>query len=207
MVWVEVVGWAGSVLLIISLVQTRLLRLRVLNTLAAGVLVLYNAVIGVWPMVAMNIAIIGINLVQIVRLRSARHAEGYELLEVDPQDEYLRHLMRVHEDEIRQFNRDFVFDPAAPDAAAFLVLRGDETAGVVLLADGPTPHVAQLQLDYVTPKYRDFTPGEFVFERSGWFADRGYTQVIAAPGVDPHDPYLERMGFERRDGQWVREVT
>ena len=80
MVWVEVLGWVGSALLIVSLLQTRLLRLRVLNTIAAVVLVAFNWLIGVWPMTVMNLAIVVINLVQIARLRSANHAEGYDLL-------------------------------------------------------------------------------------------------------------------------------
>lgn len=206
MVWVEVLGWVGSALLIVSLLQTRVLRLRVLNTIAAVVLVGFNWLIGVWPMTVMNLAIIVINLVQIARLRSANHAEGYDLLEIDPQDEYLRHLMRVHEGDIRRFNPGFVYDPAAADSSAFLILRGDETAGVVLLTDSNDPGVARLQLDYVTPKYRDYTPGEFVFEHSGWFAAHEYSYVVAPPTMDPNDPYLRRMGFEPRDGEWVRKV-
>ena len=43
--------------------------------------------------------------------------------------------------------------------------KGDETVGVVVLeVDGDTAHV---QLDYATPRYRDFSPGEFVWRRSG----------------------------------------
>lgn len=207
MVWVEVIGWVGSILLIVSLLQTRVLRLRVLNTVAAVVLVVFNWLIEVWPMTVMNLVIVGINLVQIARLRSANHAEGYDLLEVDPQDEYLRHLMRVHENEIRRFNPGFVYDPAAAENSAFLILRGDETAGVVLLTDSDDPGVARLQLDYVTPKYRDYTPGEFVFERSGWFAAHEYTYVVAPPSMNADDPYLARMGFALRDGEWVRRVS
>ncbi|MGB9375357.1 MAG: YgjV family protein [Jiangellales bacterium] len=205
MVWVQVLGWVGSVLLIISLLQTRVLRLRVLNTVAAVVLVVFNALVEVWPMAVMNAVIIVINLWQIARLRSAAHAEGYTLLEVDPTDEYLRHVLRVHEREIRQFFPDFVFDPAA-QGSAFLILRGDETAGVVLLQDGDSPGMAQLDLDYVTPKYRDFTPAEFVYERSGWFAEHGYERVTAPPSMSPDDPYLPRLGYERQDDRWVRPV-
>jgi len=205
MVWVQVLGWIGSALLIISLLQTRVLRLRILNTVAAAVLVVFNALVEVWPMTVMNAVIIVINLWQIARLRSATHAEGYTLLEVDPTDDYLRHVLRVHERGIREFYPDFVFDPAA-QGTAFLILRGDETAGVVLLQDGDSPGVAQLDLDYVTPKYRDFTPAEFVYERSGWFADHGYERVVAPVGMSSDDPYLPRLGYTRHGDRWVRPV-
>ena len=139
MAWVEVLGWAGSVLLIISLLQTRVLRLRLLNTVAAVVLIVFNALISVWPMVAMNVAIVVINMVQIVRLRSAAHPEGYTLLEVDPNDEYLRHLLRVHETEIRSFNSDFVFDPAREGTTAFLILLKVNGVSVSMFNSKPCP--------------------------------------------------------------------
>lgn len=199
-------GWAGSALLIVSLLQTRVLRLRVLNTVAAVALVLFNALIEVWPMVAMNAAIIAINAVQIVRLRTAAHAEGYTLLEVDPRDEYLRHVLRVHEADIRRYYPEFVFDPAAQGGTAVLILRSDETAGVVLLNDSDEPGTAQLALDYVTPRYRDFTPAEYVYDRSGWFAERGYERVAAPAGLVTGDPYLPRLGFRREGDRWVRPV-
>lgn len=53
----EVVGWVGAGLLVISLLQAKMMRLRVLNLLACLILVAYNAIIGVWPMVGMNAAI------------------------------------------------------------------------------------------------------------------------------------------------------
>ena len=43
--------------------------------------------------------------------------------------------------------------------------------------------MAQVELDYVTPRFRDFTPGEFVFRRSGLFRDRGFRQVLTPPGM------------------------
>ena len=205
MAWVEAIGWIGSTLLVVSLLQTRVLRLRVLNTVAAVVLVVYNAIIEVWPMVAMNVAIIAINLVFVARLRTAAEPTGYTLLEVGPGDEYLRHLLRVHDSDIRHFNPGFVYDPAAAQAHAFLMLRGDETAGVVLLA-GEEPGVARLHLDYVLPRYRDFTPAEYLYEGSGWFAEHGFREVVAPPRLRPDDPYLERLGFVPRGRDWVRPV-
>src|SRR5690348_8546287 len=49
--WLDLLGWAGSALLIYSLMQARVLRFRVLNLIACLVLVVFNAVLGIWPMV------------------------------------------------------------------------------------------------------------------------------------------------------------
>jgi hypothetical protein len=63
------VGWAGSILLVWSLMEARMMRLRVLNLIASLILVGYNAALGVWPMVAMNVAVALIDIYHIVRLR------------------------------------------------------------------------------------------------------------------------------------------
>ncbi len=49
--WLEVVGWVGSAILVWSLLQTQLRRLRVINLVGCVVLIVYNTVNHVWPMV------------------------------------------------------------------------------------------------------------------------------------------------------------
>ena len=68
MVWLEIIGWTGSAILVWSLLQTRILRLRALNLLGSLVLLLYNSMIGVWPMVGLNLVLSAINIVHLRRL-------------------------------------------------------------------------------------------------------------------------------------------
>ena len=51
------------------------------------------------------------------------------------------------------------------------MLKDDETVGVVILrAEGEQAH---LELDYVTRRYRDLSPGEFVWRESGVLRELG----------------------------------
>jgi hypothetical protein len=208
--WLDALGWAGSALLVYSLLQTRVLRFRALNLLASSILVVFNALLGIWPMVAMNTVLAGINLWFIRKLVGERHDDtAYEVLEVGLDDAYLRHVLAVHRDDIRKFFPSFpglddldVAEGAegAVRRSAFLVEHGDETVGVVVarrVAEG----IAQVELDYVTPRFRDFTPGEFVYRRSGLFRDRGYHQVRTPPGMVA--PYYDRLGFRREADHYV----
>lgn len=68
----DLVGWIGSALLVASLLQTDIRRLRWLNLTGCVVSGLYNLVIPVWPSVGLNVALAGINLVQLRRLRAAQ---------------------------------------------------------------------------------------------------------------------------------------
>ena len=108
-----------------------------LNLFACVVLTGFNAALSIWPMVAMNVAHSVINMWHIGKLVVARHAEhSFEVLEVGPDDEYLRHVMRVHgAADILNHQPDLVWDGPAKGRSAFLVQRGDETVGLVLLRD------------------------------------------------------------------------
>jgi hypothetical protein len=206
MSWLDLVGWLGSALLIFSVMQARLLRFRVLNLLACVVLTGFNAALEIWPMVAMNLALCVINIWHIRKLVGTRHDEAsYDVLEVGPDDEYLRHVMRVHGADILKFQPDLVWDGASPGRSAYLVQRGDETVGVVLIRD-EGDGVARVQLDYVTPRYRDFSPGEFVWRRSNVLREHGFTRVLTPPSMV--GPYYERLGFQRDDttGAWTLDL-
>ena len=201
--WLDLLGWGGSALLVFSLLQTRVLRFRVLNLLACVVLVVFNGVLSVWPMVGMNVVLCAINLWFIARLMSARHDEAaFEVLEVAPHDAYLGHVLRVHGVDIERYQPGFSWAPDQPGWHAFLVQKGDETAGVVLLAvDGD---VGRVLLDYVTPRFRDFSPGEFVWRRSGVLRELGLTRVVTSPEMVA--PYYDRIGFRPEGQAYVLDV-
>ena len=206
MSWLDLIGWFGSALLVVSLMQARVLRFRVLNLVACVVLVGFNAALGIWPMVAMNVVLTVINLWHIRKLLGTRHDEtAYDVLEVGPEDEYLRHVLRVHGADILQFQPDFIWDGAAPGRLAFLVQRGDETVGVVLVRDDGDG-VARVLLDYVTPRFRDFSPGEFVWRRSAVLHERGFHRVETPAHMV--GAYYGRLGFERDESKdsWTLDL-
>lgn len=196
MLLLETIGWLGSALLIVSLMQTRVMRFRVLNTVASLVLVGYNAAIEVWPMVAMNAVLVLINLTVIARLVRQRHDErAYDAVPIGTDEPFLRHLLDRHAEDIAQFNPHLPADlPAAADHA-FLVSVADQVVGVVLSRDGDRPGEQEVLLDYVLPAYRDFTPGEFVFRADGPFAALGTTTVVASEGMRASERYLRAVGF------------
>jgi hypothetical protein len=201
--WLDAIGWGGSALLVFSLLQARVLRFRILNTLACLVLIFFNAMIDVWPMAAMNVVLSAINIWFILKLRGERHDEAaFDVLEVRPEDDYLRHVLKVHREDILRYQPDFAWQPGDGDDHAFIVMRGDETVGVVVLRlDGD---IAQIRLDYVTPRYRDFTPGEFVWRRSGMLTALGVRHVMTPPNMI--GAYYDHVGFRSNGREYVLDV-
>ena len=201
--WLDILGWGGSALLVFSLLQASVLRLRTLNLVACVILLVFNAMIDVWPMVGMNAVLAAINVWFIVKLLRERHDDAaFTVVEVGPGDEYLRHVLRVHGTDILRFQPDFVWDPSSERGHAFVVLKDDETVGVVLVEADEA--VARVQLDYVTPRYRDFSPGEFVWRRSGLLREHGFARVVTPPGMVA--PYYDRLGFHREGESYALEL-
>jgi hypothetical protein len=189
----EAVGWAGSALVVWSLLQSRILRLRWINLAGSLVLAAFNLALGVWPMVGLNAALALINVAQLRTLLRARHdSAAYRVVEVGADDTLLAHLLAVHHDDIAATAPQFA-GPSGADLTA-VVLDGDRFVGVVVARDagGGT---AQVELDWVAPAFRDFTPGEFVYRRSDLFAAHGFRRAVAPPGVRHSAAYLERIGF------------
>lgn len=210
MAWLEVVGWAGSVLVVVSLMQARVWRFRVMNLVGSLLATAYNAVFGIWAFAVMNGVISAIDVYWLWRLRRERgDGDVYAVVEVAPDDAYLRHVLAVHADDVARHRtvpaRDV--DPGDGAGLAFLVVRGDETVGVVLVSDAGDGTGVVL-LDWVTPRFRDFTPGEFVYRGSDVFASHGLRRLVVPTAPPGSAAYLERVGFRRAAGEaWEREVV
>lgn len=201
-VWLDALGWGGSALLVFSLLQRRVIRFRAINLVAGAILIVFNLLIGVWPMVALNTVTCAINVWFLVQLTRQRHdGQVFGVIEVGIDDHYLRHVLDTHAEDIRRFHPSFGGRPQAGHEA-FVVVRGDETVGVVILRrEGDVAHI---ELDYVTPRFRDFTPGEFVWRRSDLLRRRGYRRVVTSPGTV--GPYYDRIGFRRNGRTYVLDL-
>lgn len=206
MLALQVLGWAGSALLIYSVLQTRILRLRIYSSVASAVLVIFNAAIAVWPMVAMNLVLTAINVFYIVRLVRGRHnTRTFEVVEISPGEAYLSHLLQEFDTDIQRYNAGLE-DAAREAELAFLILTEAETVGMVLARDAGN-RSAQIILDYVVPRYQGFTLGEFVYRSDGPLANRGYQRAIAPPGMQNAGDYLTDVGFRPVGDAMVRTLS
>ena len=197
MSWLDALGWAGSALLVYSLLQARVLRFRILNTVGCVVLIVFNALLGVWPMVGMNVVLAGINLWLICwLLAEAARREGLRRPRGrGGRTPTCRTSCASTARTSGDFSRQLDWPVPAQDRAVFLVEHGDETVGVVLLRDAGDG-VARVELDYVMLlRFRDFTPGEFVYRRSGLFRRPRLPARRHASGE--WGPYYDRLGFRR----------
>jgi hypothetical protein len=204
----DLLGWIASALVVWSLMQARVLRFRVINLAGAALATVVNALLGIWPFAVMNGVIAVIDVYWVQRLSRERHDEAaYTVVEVGIDDAYLRHLLSLKARDLAVTHPRFRMPPIgdAASRSAFIVLRGDETVGMVLVREAGGG-VGVVEVDYVTERFRDFTPGEFVYRKSGIFAAKGFTLLRRAEDIPAEHGYYGRVGFREVDGRWERPV-
>ncbi len=70
---IEIFGYIGSALVIISMLMTSVVKLRIVNMCGALISTIYAIIVGAWPVVVLNAALIIIQIVQLCRLRKEKN--------------------------------------------------------------------------------------------------------------------------------------
>jgi GNAT superfamily N-acetyltransferase len=202
-VLLEGLGYLASILIAVSLMMRSIVRLRWINLVGAACFTVYGVLIEAYPVAALNFAIALINVYFLVKTQRAR--EAFAVVEMPADSPYLREFLRFYAGEIQRFQPGFAFDPGAPQHV-LMVLRDLVPAGALILqpSSGGT---AAVSLDFVTPAYRDFKIGRYLFHRRrDVFRRLGIDRVESAAGNPAHAQYLERMGFERTAGGYALDL-
>ena len=66
-IYLEIFGYIGTALVIISMTMTSMFRFRVINICGGIISAIYSVFYGAWAVVVMNICLIAINIFHIIR--------------------------------------------------------------------------------------------------------------------------------------------
>lgn len=202
MSWVEVIGYAGSLLVITSLAQTRLLWLRLFSLCGSITFLVYAVLIESVPIALTNCVLMLINLWHLWRLFTGR--EDFSLLEVAPDSPYLRHFLEFHADDIAASQPDF--SGLREGDVVVMVLR--DMVPTMVVVGRPRGKAFRVYLDYAIPSYRDFKGGRWLYEeRADFFHRFDVSEIVATGLTERQRRYLRRAGFrQREDGKWIRPI-
>lgn len=199
----EIIGYAASLLVAISLTMSSILRLRIINLAGAALFAVYGVLIGAVPVAAVNTFIVGVNLFYLYRIFGTK--EYFRVLETSPGSEYLEYFLELNREDIALHMPEYM-GGVRPGDIAFFILRGTVPAGLVV-AQPAAGGTLDIRLDYVLPGYRDFKVGDFLYRRAAFFREKGIERLRARASTHEHRRYLERMGFSlARDGSYERQV-
>jgi hypothetical protein len=195
----ELIGYLASALVAISLMMSKIVRLRIINMLGAIAFIIYGLLINSIPVAGVNAFIVLVNIYYLSKIYAS--TEYFKLLQISPPDEYLKHFLDFYRDEIYEFQPGFSYQPEENDVV-LMVLRDMVPAGILIGSrDESINDQLIVDLDFVIPQYRDFKIGRYLFrDKKDFFLNRGIKTVVSEPGNEKHVNYLEQMGF-RRDGE------
>ena len=188
--WTEILGYAASVLIAVSLMMSSLVRLRWLNLAGAILFSTYGFVIGALPVAFLNGFIALTNIYFLYGIY--RKPQQFHLLNARHDDPLIRHWLIYYQDAIEEHFMHS--DPGElNDPRCFLLIRNSETVGFIIGA--VVNDCFELAIDYVFPAFQDFKTGRFLYHRSRLFEALGVQRILVRSQSPRYQTYLRRMGF------------
>ena len=195
----ELYGYIGSVMVVISLLMTSVVKLRVFNTIGCVISGSYALIIGSLPLGLMNGALIFINGYHLMKM--FRSKQEYELIESDVNDGFVQYFLERYEDDIRNFFPGFCRNQEAE--VAYMVCCDGTPASLLLGTKGENDFL-DIVLDYSTPAYRDCSVAKYLYPALG---EKGIRFLVTGEvQTETHAKYLEKMGFENQNDIYVKKL-
>ncbi len=196
---IELFGYLGSVLVVVSMLMSSVVKLRILNTVGSVISGAYALIIGSFPLALMNICLIAINVYNLRKLLLDK--KQYHLVRCGSREALVSYFLQYYSADIQVYFPEFQGVTDAMDAA-YMVLSDGDPAGI-LLAQTKGPGVLQVFLEYTTPTYRDCSIGQFLCEA---LPDLGVATLYVTEASQTHLPYLEKMGYARTDSGFTKHL-
>ncbi|MEX0324128.1 MAG: GNAT family N-acetyltransferase [Puniceicoccaceae bacterium] len=199
----ELIGYAASLLVVISLMMSAIVKLRVVNMIGAFAFAVYGILIGAIPVAVMNGIIVFVNIYYLFQIY--RDDEFFQLLEVDEDSSYTRSFLQFYKAHVVTNQPAYTFDMQRN--FSLFVLRDMVPAGLVQ-GNIDADRILTIDLDFVIPNYRDFKIGRYLFkEKLDFFRSKNIRAIRASSGSEAHNRYLLKAGFmkssEERDASYV----
>lgn len=196
--WLEAFGYLGTVLVIISMMMTSMLKFRIINISGGAISTVYAILRSTWPVAIMNMCLIVINTYHVIR--ELRHTSVYDRIEVGSDDSSLEYFIKSNLSDIKKYFPSF--DGKISDANMIYMIYADGCAAGIFIAKRDGDDVFAY-VDYTTQKYRDYKVAKYLFPE---LKTEGVLRVFEELGVKAHDNYLFKMGFEENNGKMIKTL-
>ena len=194
--WVEWFGYLASMVVLISLTMSSIIKLRVINLIGSLLFATFAYFIDSVPTMFMNLCIALINMYYLWHMYYNK--EQFIIISAPKNSDYFQHFVTINQREIEE---QVALSKLQQANTSFYMLRDNNVAGVlsgVLDKNGEFT----IMLDYVLPRYRDFKLGGYFYNLHPEFMkEKGIHTLKTISNTPKHRFYLEKMGFEKhREG-------
>lgn len=193
----EMVGYFSSILVLVSLLMTSVVKFRVINGIGSLIFAVYALLIRSYPTAVLNFCLVAVDVYFLIKVLRQK-----TLLSVQPcsaTDSAVAHFLGFYRADIAAHFPDWEL---LPELEAYLVYANANPVGLMLCrrqGDG----TMEVMLDYSCPAYRDCSVGRFLY---AYLAQAGVTRLIAQSAAPQHMHYLRRVGFQEEQGKFIKEL-
>ena len=200
----EGVGYAASLVILVSIVTANVFRLRLLNGVGSLIFGWYGWLLGSWPVCIINWIIAGIDVWYLAKTLTASAFFDLEPA-ADIGEHYLRRFFLYHERDILHFTPGLTFADLSAGQTCLLVRNLLPVGLFSFRQDGED---ALLIADYTIPQYRDFKAGRFLYRTKRLhFKEMGIKRFVAVASHPAQARYYRKNGFrEEADSRFVLDL-
>ena len=207
MIYYEIIGYLGSLLVALSLSMKNIRYLRRINFFGAFFFSIYGLLIGAYPVFVLNGYIAIIDIYFLVKMHNTK--EDFKLVPVlDKQHLYLKEFLEFYSNDIEIYFPNYK-SLNLTDLNCFFVLRNIRPVGLLIIEEKDGSDI-EIHLDYAIPDYRDLKSGKYVFNSEiKYFKNKEYETVITKSEVKKHQKYLLNIGFVRsseNDEVFIKDI-
>ncbi len=199
---IEIAGYTGSALVLISFLMVSVRKLRIVNTIGSSIFTVYAVIIKSYPTAFMNFCLVLINIYYLVKMSNTnKENREYELVKVSLDDSMLKYsINRAKEDILKWFpGLSFNFDKA--DTAYITCYNGNPVG--IFIGKKTSDSNLDILLDYSFPEFRDFSIGKFIFSK---LPNEGFTSFTYSGPDIHHKDYLSKNGFVNKNGRYEKNI-
>jgi hypothetical protein len=192
--WYVLLGYAGSLLIAISMSMRNIIKLRWINLAGAGTFAFYGYIISAFPVILLNSYIFLIDIYYLFKIH--RSKDCFSLVPVlDNNHIYLNKFIEYYKFDIQKFFPNFSKDNLN-DPKYFFILRNLVPSGLFVY-EKIENNVIEVKLDYAIPNFRDYKNAKFIYHaESAFLKEIGINKIVNRSNVKVHQKYLRSIGFK-----------
>lgn len=197
---IEIFGYIGSVLVVVSMLMSSVVKLRIINTVGSIVSGIYALICGAFPLVLMNSCLIIINIYNLFKL--LKTTQNYDMFDAKADDSSVVYFVNRYKDDIMTYFPDF--DASNVDADQAYVVCCDGNPAGLFLGKTMENHGIDVLIDYSTPAYRDCSVGTYLYSQ---LPGKGIKAVqFAKTATETHVAYMAKVGFVKENNVYIKKM-
>lgn len=196
--YIELYGYLGSFLVVISMLMSSVVKLRVINIAGSIISGTYAFIIGSFPLVLMNTCLIIINVYNLVKLLKV--SREYELVKGNTSDAFFAYFIEHYENDIKKYFPGFEKGKNLGNAVYYVFCH--ETPAGILYGNQNGDEI-DIILEYTTPVYRDCSVAKFLY---GAIVEEGVRRLVITEPTKSHQQFLKKVGYVFENGGYVKKL-